>query len=96
MVETKRQEPRLAAAGDEKRFLGDLEKYCRIVTELGGVDVRVVTPQDIVQNIRPRLTCIFGHCPSLGTSYLCPPNWRDTFTSTKVTGRMKKSNIGWI
>ncbi len=75
MVETKRQEPRLAAAGDKKKSLGDLEKYCRIVTELGGVDVRVVTPHDIVQNIRPRLTCIFGHCPSLGTSYFCPPNW---------------------
>ncbi len=61
MVETKRQEPRLAAAGDEKRFLGDLEKYCRIVTELGGVDVRVVTPQDIVQNIRPRLRVAVYH-----------------------------------
>ena len=60
---------------EEKKLLADLDKYRKIATELGGEDVRIITPADIVQNIRPRLTCIFAHCPSLGTSYFCPPSW---------------------
>ena len=75
MVERVKAMPVGKTSIEDKKLLADLEKYKKIVTELGGVDCRIVTPKDIVQDIRPRMTCIFGHCPSLGTSYFCPPNW---------------------
>lgn len=62
-------------SAEEKKLLADIQKYRQMAIDLGVEDVRIVTPADIVQNVRPRFTCIFGHCPGLGTSYFCPPNW---------------------
>ncbi len=50
----------------------DLKELCRLATEMGAVDVRVIQARDVVVCDWVRWKCRFG-CENYGRSLMCPP-----------------------
>ncbi len=71
LEETPRFKPVVIPVAKENVFR-DLEKYVKVVRDMGAIDVQVVRGKDIPQDVRVYYMCAFPTCRWLNTNSNCP------------------------
>jgi hypothetical protein len=66
-----------------KELEKQLQKYLKLIKDLGADDARIISDQDIPQDPRVLLKCSHPKCPCYGRSGCCPPHCTGDFPKAK-------------